>query len=139
MLALSFLMAVLFLFGFFLRYETTVINQVEIPDYEAQCSETAVDGVCLLKFTVTESLNKPFIYYKLQDFYANHRSFVKSRSYDQQFGKDVPADKLQKCDPVLRVSDLEDFVGPLPLPQDQVANPCGLVAKYKFTDEYLYV
>ena len=88
---------------------------------------------------MTESLNKPFIYYKLQDFYANHRSFVKSRSYDQQFGKDVPADKLQKCDPVLRVSDLEDFVGPLPLPQDQVANPCGLVAKYKFTDEYLYV
>ena len=113
-LALTFLMAVLFLFGFFLRYETTVINQVEIHDYETQCIETAVDGVCLLKFRVTESLNEPFIYYKLHDFYANHRSFVKSRSYDQQFGEDVPADKLQKCDPVFRVSDLEDFVGDLP-------------------------
>ena len=108
-------MTVLFLFGFFLRYETTVINQVEIHDYETLCIETAgVDGVCLLKFRVTESLNEPFIYYKLHDFYANHRSFVKSRSYDQQFGEDVPADKLQKCDPVFRISDLEDFVGDLP-------------------------
>ena len=83
------------------------------------------------------------IYYRLEDFFANHRNFVRSRSWDQQRGLDAKLNQLSKCDPITHVADLADWIDldELSLNQraGQVANPCGLIAKYHFTDEFDYV
>jgi hypothetical protein len=53
----------------------------------------------------------PKIYYKLENFYANHRNFVKSRNYKQLRGNDLTAAELgTTCDPVLKMSDLGDKI-----------------------------
>jgi len=36
---------------------------------------------CTIEFEPTATLTQPKLYYKLENFYANHRNFVKSRSY----------------------------------------------------------
>lgn len=42
---------------------------------------------CQVTFTLREDMESPvYVYYELQKFYQNHRSYVKSRSYDQLAG-----------------------------------------------------
>jgi hypothetical protein len=53
----------------------------------------------------------PKIYYRLENFYANHRNFVKSRSYQQLRGglpdpEDIPAIEAS-CTPIVRNKDLQ--------------------------------
>ena len=83
-----------------------------------------------------------YLYYQLDNFYQNHRRYVKSRSFTQLKGNWVDVDSLGDCDPIVKVSDLGDTVynvngkkldGNLP------ANPCGLVAKSVFTDTFKLV
>lgn len=84
-----------------------------------------------------------FVYYELENFYQNHRRYVKSRSYKQLRGESLTIDDIQTdCDPIVTYKDLgmeplnvdgdwnESIAGETP------ANPCGLVAKSYFTDTY---
>ena len=42
---------------------------------------------CQVTFTIREDMESPvYVYYELQKFYQNRRSYVKSRSYDQLAG-----------------------------------------------------
>jgi hypothetical protein len=65
---------------------------------------------------------------------------VKSRSFDQLNGKNLPADKLNDCDPIKLNKDLgsikKAYDGVTDLNPDSPAIPCGLVAKSVFTDRY---
>jgi len=50
---------------------------------------------------------KVFLYYQLDNFYQNHRRYVKSRSNDQLNGKLLKAaDVKSDCDPVYQNSNL---------------------------------
>ena len=53
--------------------------------YDDQC-KGIVDAPCAITFTPTQTLVAPKMYYKLDNFYANHRNFVKSRNYKQLRG-----------------------------------------------------
>lgn len=56
------------------------------------CSKT-------LTIPIEEDMNKPvFFYYKLTNFYQNHRRYVKSRS-DKQLRAEAPLD-TKGCDPL---------------------------------------
>lgn len=46
--------------------------------YDDQCNNLKS---CAVTFTPTVDLVNPKIYYQLENFYANHRNFVKSRNY----------------------------------------------------------
>jgi len=46
--------------------------------YDDKCNGLAI---CTIQFKPEKDLESPKIYYKLENFYANHRNFVKSRSY----------------------------------------------------------
>ncbi len=100
---------------------------------------------CRIEFTPTVDLKNPKIYYQLENFYANHRNFVKSRSYKQLRGNLLSASDIgTSCDPVLRVGDLGDkttkvSLGGTTLRSDDVAYPCGLIAKYFFNDTFALV
>jgi hypothetical protein len=53
--------------------------------YDDHCGST-IPSICKLSFVLEQDLVNPKIYYKLENFYANHRNFVKSRSYKQLRG-----------------------------------------------------
>lgn len=112
---------------------------------------------------ITESMAAPiFVYYQLENFYQNHRRYVKSRDYEQLMGWDGVdesessynknyTDVESSCEPILQNKDLanmgittyywkagEDFgynEGEL-LVEEQVATPCGLIAKSMFNDTF---
>lgn len=83
---------------------------------------------------------KPKLYYQLDKFYSNHRNFVKSRIYKQMRGNDMEVSKIGQCDPVKTNKDVKTTLttraGGVASP-DEAAYPCGLAAKYIFTDSYI--
>jgi len=82
MICYATLAAVLFLFGII-----SLLKANQNSDYKIQYNETCKDkSLCQIEFTMPVTLNKPKIYYELNNFYANHRNFVKSRSYSQLRG-----------------------------------------------------
>lgn len=87
-------------------------------------------NVCLVQFEVLKNMKGPiYVYYRLHNFYANHRRFVKSFSEDQLNGK------------AASLSTIKDTVGqncePLSTdPQGRKIYPCGLIANSLFNDTY---
>lgn len=50
-------------------------------------------------------IKKPiYVYYQLDNFYQNHRRYVKSRDNAQLFGEYKKADALKDCEPIINVS-----------------------------------
>ena len=92
---------------------------------------------CTFTFELDKDLDKPNLYYEIGNFYANHRKYVKSRSYPQLRGDSVSkGDVSDLCSPVVYNEDVPvnvSFTGK-PLKPDAIAYPCGLIAKYRFTD-----
>jgi hypothetical protein len=80
-------------------------------------------GVCSIRFGIPIQLKTPiFLYYRLTNFYQNHRKYVKSLSYDQLHG-DVIAkmDAISSCSPVA--------IDPA---TNKIIYPCGLIANSMF-------
>lgn len=101
--------------------------------------------MCPLEFVISQDMKQPiFVYYQLENFYQNHRRYVKSRSYKQLRGESLTVSDIETdCDPIVYYSDLYDTQRPL----DQSdsfdedtwpANPCGLVAKSFFNDTFSF-
>jgi hypothetical protein len=92
--------------------------------------------------SIPEDIPGPvYVYYQLDNFYQNHRRYVKSRSFSQLNGKYLEKGDLKDCDPIILNKDL----GPnitfaadkvTKLDPEKPAVPCGLVAKSFFNDTY---
>ena len=41
-----------------------------------------------------------YVYYQLDNFYQNHRRYVKSRSNEQLMGTELDVGQLEDCDPI---------------------------------------
>lgn len=56
-----------------------------------------------MQFKITEEIQAPvYVYYQLDNFYQNHRRYVKSRSFDQLKGNYLTVAQLQTdCDPIV--------------------------------------
>lgn len=86
-----------------------------------------------------------YVYYQLDNFYQNHRRYVKSRDNDQLAGMYKTVDQLASCDPIIKVRDLWQYqqksmngkVWTTEAELDQPAIPCGLVAKSFFNDTFV--
>ena len=84
---------------------------------------------CVLQFDVPADIDPPvLLYYKLTNFYQNHRRYVKSLDQNQLRGDFVSADKLRGGD-----------CKPLGANGDQAIYPCGLIANSFFNGEWLCV
>ena len=112
------------------------IQQVIIP-YSSECGEQTQ---CTLEFKIDDDIEGPlYTYYELNNFYQNHRRYVKSRSYTQLMGEKIDSMQAKKdCDPILTNKDMgvTESVDGTALVADEIAYPCGLVAKSIFTDSY---
>ena len=66
-----------------------------------------VDTKCNLPLTIESDIQAPiYVYYQLDNFYQNHRRYVKSRSNTQLMGNWLEVDQLDDCDPIKRNKDL---------------------------------
>lgn len=81
---------------------------------------------CVIEFDVPATLGPGvFLYYKLSNFYQNHRRYVKSLHSNQLRGQGVPADELSDSD----CKPLGDLNG-------KAVYPCGLIANSMFNDTF---
>ncbi len=82
-------------------------------------------SVCSLQFNIPDNLNPPvLLYYRLTNFYQNHRRYVKSLDSDQLKGNAKRNDSLGSCDPLDTDSDGKPYW------------PCGLIANSIFNDSF---
>ncbi|KAL5362967.1 ligand-effect modulator 3 family [Aspergillus floccosus] len=81
--------------------------------------------ICRLTFKIPEDMGPPvFMYYRLTNFYQNHRRYVKSLDVEQLKGKPLDNGTINggACDP-LRLD-----------PSGKAYYPCGLIANSMFND-----
>jgi hypothetical protein len=82
---------------------------------------------CTIEFEIPEQMTAPvFFYYRLTQFYQNHRRYVKSLDMDQLKGTAVDNNTISSstCDP-LRLD-----------PNGKAYYPCGLIANSVFNDTF---
>lgn len=92
-------------------------------------SNLALQNRCTIQFTVPKELDHSvFMYYKLTNYYQNHRRYVQSYNADQFKGQAVSAGTLSggECDPLDKRDDLPIY-------------PCGLIANSVFNGKYARV
>ncbi|RLV90395.1 Alkylphosphocholine resistance protein LEM3 [Spathaspora sp. JA1] len=86
--------------------------------------------VCVVQFEVLNDMKGPiYFFYRLHNFYPNHRRFVKSFSEDQLNGKAATLNTIknnvgQNCQPLSNDN------------QGRKIYPCGLIANSLFNDTY---
>jgi len=123
-----FVIGILFLIlgGFIVKYSKDVVEIEQQYNDLLSCPEKTdqKEPDCSINIPITSTMKKPiFVYYKLTNFYQNHRRYVKSRSDAQLSGDDVTS--TSSCDPL---SNLPDVGTPL--------YPCGLIANSFFNDTF---
>jgi len=103
------------------------------PQWAFVQNQTAGDNqtttqTCYLQFELPADLESSvFLYYKLTNFYQNHRRYVKSLDTDQLRGKNVSFGTLNKgdCAPLATIGN------------NQSIYPCGLIANSVFNDTFV--
>ena len=121
-------------------------NKIEEVSYrydeECKNKKESNSNNCQITLKIKNKMEAPImVYYQLDGFYQNHRRYVKSKSDDQLNGKDINLEEMrdsQDCDPAITNGDmgkLKSITGD-DLAQDDVAIPCGLIAKSYFNDEF---
>lgn len=82
-------------------------------------------SVCSLQFNIPDNLKPPvLLYYRLTNFYQNHRRYVKSLDSDQLKGAAKSNNSLGACKPL----DTD--------PDGKAYWPCGLIANSLFNDTF---
>jgi hypothetical protein len=91
----------------------------------AQWSYSKDSQTCTIEFEIPNDIQgNIFMYYKLTNFYQNHRKYVESYDWEQLRGEAVPWDTIsKKCEP-MRYRD------------DKIIYPAGLVANSMFNDTF---
>jgi hypothetical protein len=99
-----------------------VEQRAETPPYGAQQNDTTV---CTLLFDIPNDIGPPvLLYYRLTNFYQNHRRYVKSLDTNQLKGDFINNGTISSssCDP-LKLA-----------PNNKSYYPCGLIANSLFND-----
>ncbi|KAL6629095.1 hypothetical protein ACP70R_028860 [Stipagrostis hirtigluma subsp. patula] len=107
------------------RYDDVCVPD-NVTDKLAYIQNSTIPKTCTRTLTVTKDMKQPiFVYYQLDNFYQNHRRYVKSRN-DAQLRDASKANDTSNCDPETTV-DGKPIV------------PCGLIAWSLFNDTYTFV
>ena len=125
--------------GIIILVYSNKIHEVSIR-YDTLC--TSINTKCEATIKIDKKIEKDvMVYYQINNFYQNHRRYVKSKSDDQLKGKTVSLKSIKDsgdCDPVITNSEMdvsESITGKTLDPND-VAVPCGLIAKSFFRDTF---
>ncbi|KAJ3682015.1 hypothetical protein LUZ60_014588 [Juncus effusus] len=92
----------------------------------AYIQNSKIDKTCTVKLTIPKLMQSPIhVYYELDEFYQNHRRYVKSRNDKQLLNPKFEKDTQKLCGP-------EDYFAGKPIV------PCGLIAWSLFNDTYQF-
>lgn len=104
------------------------------PDFKWKVANTTdSDGdvvqTCSIQFNLPKDLSPPiYLYYKLTNFYQNHRKYVSSYDLAQLKGSAVAVGSLSSdCNPLRQQTDGDG---------EKAIYPCGLVANSYFNDTF---
>ncbi|XWS27632.1 hypothetical protein CRYUN_Cryun26dG0134300 [Craigia yunnanensis] len=104
------------------RYETACIPQNFIYD-KVSFIQSAANKTCSRTLRVKKLMEQPiYVYYQLDNFYQNHRRYVKSRS-DSQLKDRKSEGEADSCKPENKVGNMTIV-------------PCGLIAWSLFNDTF---
>ncbi|KAI8018181.1 ALA-interacting subunit 5 [Camellia lanceoleosa] len=109
------------------RYDKDCVPSNFGNDVLAYIQSSKTNKTCIKTLTVPKKMKKPiYIYYQLDNFYQNHRRYVKSRS-DKQLRNKASEFETTDCAPeaTTKVSN-----------KDMPIVPCGLIAWSLFNDTY---
>mmetsp|Transcript_26131 Transcript_26131/g.43187 ORF Transcript_26131/g.43187 Transcript_26131/m.43187 type:complete len:418 (+) Transcript_26131:91-1344(+) len=129
------------------------LNVIEVTsgDYDLECSQVnystthsgrRVDhNPCWIWLNITEDMEPPiYMYYKLTNYYQNHRQYVKSRSVSQLAGKgSKKASELEVDCSYKFAAKSQKHADEEGIEYNSVANsvsPCGLIAFSLFNDSF---
>jgi hypothetical protein len=96
---------------------------------------TQESDVCIISFTIPNDIEPPILfYYRLTNFYQNHRRYVKSFDINQLKGDAVSTNSIKsgECDP-LTVAPGRNGGSERPY------YPCGLIANSMFNDTFMNI
>lgn len=109
------------------KYITQHFAGGAVGSNDAQWRYDSSSGSCFLQFDIPKDMPAPvYMYYKMTNFYQNHRRYVQSYSEDQLNGKAVSAHSLRNpedCKPL--TTDAKT---------GKPIYPCGLIANSYFND-----
>ena len=97
---------------------------------------------CDIKIKIDKKMKQPImVYYQINKFYQNHRRYVKSKSDKQLNGKSFSLKEMKNsgdCAPAETNAEMNKKISMngKELKQDDLAIPCGLIAKSFFNDKY---
>ena len=98
---------------------------------------------CNKQLTLEDDIDAPvFVYYQLDGFFQNSRRYLKSKETDQLTGDDIKAH--DNCEPAETNKEMgfsstqKALDGTTVLNQNDIAVPCGLVAKTFFNDRFTF-
>ena len=118
---------------------TLYVMSERIQGIVRQYDSCPTGTTCDLEININNDIPTPvYVYYQLDNFYQNHRRYVKSRSNEQLMGNNLEVSQLDDCDPIKTNKDLgrSESLDGTPLVEDAAAFPCGLVAKSVFNDTF---
>ncbi|XP_074566762.1 ALA-interacting subunit 3-like [Curcuma longa] len=105
------------------RYDDDCVPSNMVNMKVAYIQNDTIDKTCTKTLKVPKHMTQPiYVYYQLDNFYQNHRRYVKSRN-DAQLRKASEANETSGCDPE-RTANGAPIV------------PCGLIAWSLFNDTY---
>jgi hypothetical protein len=140
-----------------LYYSLKIKEHKEQYDDKDDCKDTkhGKTKFCSVTFDVDEDMDGPvYFYYQLDNFYQNHRRYVKSKSSDQLKGNKISESAAElDCDPIVYMNDLDLTADTLNLiskkydlkeqwtpaqanSKDIIAYPCGKIAQTFFNDTF---
>ena len=120
-----------------IRYDLKCQSKLQ-PQYNGLPDGTKCD---LAIAEIKKDVEGPvYVYYGLENYYQNHRTYFLSRDPEQQKGMYKEFTDLGDCNPVIKVKDLwphqQKSISGLDLDPDAPAIPCGLIAKSIFNDTF---
>jgi hypothetical protein len=129
--------------GAVLLYMTSKIKDFVVRyDDVKQCVEAmnTTNKTCAIDITLQDTFEPPvMVYYQLENFFQDHRRYIKSKSVDQLKGQELSISGISlDCDPIITIGDLgfNKTIGGLELNDTAIASPCGLIARSLFNDTY---
>ncbi|PWA45313.1 hypothetical protein CTI12_AA380320 [Artemisia annua] len=106
------------------RYDESCIPDEFSNNAESFIQNPDTKKTCLRTLKVPKKMVAPiFVYYQLENFYQNHRRYVKSKN-DKQLRDPKAANETKNCYPEAYTADNKPIV------------PCGLIAWSLFNDTY---
>ena len=87
---------------------------------------------------VKKKMKKPvFLYFKIDDYYQNHRIYSLSKSVKQLQGNKITKDEAElSCVNYDKYEDMDKGEIPMGIDESDVAYPCGLIAKTFVNDKF---